>query len=413
MTRTLSLLFLAAVVVSPPSARSDADRERASPEKDIIQQRQEQEIAELIRGLSSEELKQQEAAALRLFTIGEPALEPLREFSKRPDTPEKLRAKELADDIRERGVVDARMSQFFPDGRLVAFVSQQRLSYVHVRDVENGRDLVCLRGTPHQVGSIGVSPDGRYLATPGCRWDGTKRHLNDYWIGIWDWRQGHLVARLHGHQHAIWTASFCPDGEKIVSGSMDGTIRVWSLRTATETASIDAHTGGVCHVQLSPDGNELLSCGWEDNSIKIWDVGTKKELACLKTRTRPIKIAYSTDGKWAACLELGGALQQQPNGQWINPNGAILIIDTQVRKIARRIDYNRACLTSVAIENGGKRLLTGDMQGRLTLWDVEAGLEVGHTAGTNLITGATFMNNGKEGWAIDTLGKLVRCDLPR
>jgi hypothetical protein len=75
---------------------------------------------------------------------------------------------------------------------------------------------------------------------------------------------------LKGHTDAISSASFSPDGSRIVTASYDRTARVWDARTGAEVLSLKGHTDRVSAASFSADGSRILTASW-DNSVKVWD----------------------------------------------------------------------------------------------------------------------------------------------
>jgi WD40 repeat protein len=78
----------------------------------------------------------------------------------------------------------------------------------------------------------------------------------------------------------IWNVSaiaFSPDGQNLISGSFDQTIRIWDIKTRKIKATLDGHDDGVNAVAISPDGKIIVSAGGAaqrdtDKKIKLWGV---------------------------------------------------------------------------------------------------------------------------------------------
>src|SRR5262249_36876331 len=88
-----------------------------------------------------------------------------------------------------------------------------------------------LRHTRHGVTHVRFSPDGKTLASGGS--DKTflgVRGANPSAVRLWDVATGKLLRTLEGHQNAITSLSFSPDGKRLASsGSWDETIRLWDV----------------------------------------------------------------------------------------------------------------------------------------------------------------------------------------
>jgi WD40 repeat protein len=62
-----------------------------------------------------------------------------------------------------------------------------------------------------------------------------------------------------------------PDGQHIVSGSWDNTVRVWRLADGAAVRTLEGHTSIVFSVAVSPDGQHIVS-GLEDKTVRVWSL---------------------------------------------------------------------------------------------------------------------------------------------
>ena len=62
-------------------------------------------------------------------------------------------------------------------------------------------------------------------------------------------------------------------GDRVFSGSHDGTVRIWDPTTGKQMRQVPAHRGTVNALALSPDGQTLAS-GHDDGSISLWRLPT-------------------------------------------------------------------------------------------------------------------------------------------
>src|SRR5882762_10942527 len=78
------------------------------------------------------------------------------------------------------------------------------------------------------------------------------------------------ICVLEGHSRGCMCVAFSPDGERLVSGSYDLTVRLWNTSTGALLQVMAGHKGSVDSVVYSPNGMLIASCS-EDHTVKIWD----------------------------------------------------------------------------------------------------------------------------------------------
>ncbi|MYK41387.1 MAG: T9SS type A sorting domain-containing protein, partial [Gemmatimonadetes bacterium] len=88
---------------------------------------------------------------------------------------------------------------------------------------------------------------------------------------LWDVSSEQEIATLQGHTDRVTSVSFSPDGQTLVSGSLDQTVRLWDVSTRQELAILQGHADGITSVSFSLDGQTLASSSW-DKTILLWDM---------------------------------------------------------------------------------------------------------------------------------------------
>ena len=91
------------------------------------------------------------------------------------------------------------------------------------------------------------------------------------------------LAVLVGHESGVTCVAFCPEGDRIVSGSLDRTVRVWDVSSSKEVAVLRGHEDYVLGVAVSPRGDRIASA-CQYNTVRVWDAYTGADVG----RVEPI-----------------------------------------------------------------------------------------------------------------------------
>merc|ERR1711959_540542 len=133
-------------------------------------------------------------------------------------------------------------------------------------DMKYGAPKKALRGHGHFVQDVVISSDGQFALSGS--WDGTLR--------LWDLNTGLTTRRFVGHSKDVLSVAFSADNCQIVSGSRDKTIKLWNtLGECKYTITDKGHTEWVSCVRFSPNPQNpvIVSAGW-DKYVKVWELAT-------------------------------------------------------------------------------------------------------------------------------------------
>lgn len=152
---------------------------------------------------------------------------------------------------------------FSPDGRMLA--AGDLNGYLHVWDVETKARITQAREHKEAIRALAWSPDGRALVS-GSR---------DHRVKVWDARTFDKPREIEGHFRVIQSLSFSPDGN-LLAIATDGRVKLWEMAHQREIATIRADSHQVCAVRFTPDGVDLVTCGWK-RKAHIWNL---EEMFC-------------------------------------------------------------------------------------------------------------------------------------
>ena len=163
---------------------------------------------------------------------------------------------------------------FSPDGRLLAIANGQ---VIRLRELEGGRILGTLRAEEASLYSLAFSPDGRWIAA------------GDNDNGLWVWPVPQEAERdspepryWRGHQGRsgspaalVWQVAFRPQDASgpllLASAAGDGTVRLWDASTGDPAGVLEGHTAAVTGLAFSPDGLRLATSSL-DGSLRLWQL---------------------------------------------------------------------------------------------------------------------------------------------
>jgi WD40 repeat protein len=191
------------------------------------------------------------------------------------------------------------------------------------------------------------SPDGETLVLGGT--DGTVRLI--------DGLSGGQIASLEGHEDDVEAVVWSPDGSMLASGGADRTVRLWDAQTGVQTALLVGHEEGLDIVAWSPDSSTLISIAGIAGAARLWDADTGQQIAAHEGFT-----------------DLAGAIAWSPSAQTlaVGNQGDIALWDAVagLRQAVLISPSESAEVEFLLWSPDGRSLSSITDEGELHLWDV-------------------------------------------
>jgi WD40 repeat protein len=188
-----------------------------------------------------------------------------------------------------------------PDGKRAA-AGDAISGSVKIWDLESGKSLMNIKGHQYKWEgpdvdklrclSLAITPDGFTLITASA----------DQSVKVWDMRTGDALRTLG--RHADWVTALVPlpDCQRLISGSRDGTLRIWNIHQDPDSIQQSFQSDGYIEA-FTPDGSCAISAR-TDGVLSLWSlnkrislrdmIGHKKQACQIQVSTNSRKIVSSS-----------------------------------------------------------------------------------------------------------------------
>lgn len=262
------------------------------------------------------------------------------------------------------------------------------------------------------MGSLVYSPDGQKIVTTS----------DDGKVKVWDVKSGFCVVTFTEHSSAVTACQFAKKGSVLFTASLDGSVRawdliryrnfrtftapsrlsfsslavdpsgevvcagspdsfdihIWSVQTGQLLDQLTGHEGPVSALAFAADGNHLVSGSW-DRTVRIWSIfGRTQTSEPLQLVSDVLSVAFRPDGKQVAASSLDGqltfwsvadAIQESGIDGRRDVSGGRKITDRQTAANAAGTKFFN-CITYSA---DGSCILAGGNSKYICLYDVRTG----------------------------------------
>jgi WD40 repeat protein/serine/threonine protein kinase len=202
-----------------------------------------------------------------------------------------------------------------------------------------------VRGT---TGGTYPSRDGRFALSGSA--DGTLK--------LWTVPEGRCLRTFGGHTEWVTSVSLSADGRFALSGSADRTLRLWDTTTGDCLRTFAGHANWVLAVALSADGCFALSAGGE-GEVRIWETATGVGLRTLGGHAAPVlAVCWSADGH-----RIVTGSRDRTVKLWDRDTGECL----------RTFEGHADKVLAVGIGRDGRHILSGGADRTVKLWEAATG----------------------------------------
>ncbi|KAF8093680.1 hypothetical protein N665_0380s0001 [Sinapis alba] len=209
------------------------------------------------------------------------------------------------------------------------------------------RSYTLLLGHSGPVYSATFSPLGDYVLSSSA----------DTTIRLWSTKLNANLVCYKGHNHTVWDAQFSPFWHYFASCSHDRTARVWSMDRIQPLRMMAGHLSDVDCVQWHPNCN-YIATGSSDKTVRLWDVQTGE---CVRIfighRSMVLSLAMSPDGRYMASGD---------------EDGTIMMWELSTARCITPLMGHNSCVWTLSYSGEGSLLASGSADCTVRLWDVSS-----------------------------------------
>jgi WD40 repeat protein len=254
-----------------------------------------------------------------------------------------------------------RCLQFSPDGNYVAAgTNDQR---IHMFSFQTGEIVAKMEGHGDDIDGLAFHPAGGLLASAD-----RAGVIRTWVLGNGETVEGHKDNRLseatdsisgwpscfRAHSARAWSLDFSPEGNHLLSGSKDGTVRAWNRRPPLLRRLQE--TGEVMGVAFTKTGDELFIC--QPDKVRVWNRSNNEQRTVgVDIAEQKLSMMIAPDDAMVVLGDSDGSIHL-----WNRKEGRAIKSFTGHEDDVDRID----------ISPSGELMVTASWDGTAKLWDFES-----------------------------------------
>lgn len=157
----------------------------------------------------------------------------------------------------------------------------------------------CLIGHQAGVNAVAFTSDGQRLISGDDQ--GTLR--------VWDVAAGSEIRKWNADKESVECLAICPDGKRLLTGGLSGAVCLWEIETGKRVWRAAAHLM-VTSVAVAPDGQTALTTGGLEGTVALWTTATGKSPGEFKAGAEALQAApLPGSQRWLVLTDGAGPLR--------------------------------------------------------------------------------------------------------
>jgi len=206
--------------------------------------------------------------------------------------------------------------------------------------------VMALSGHNGAIHTLKFSPDGTVLASGS----------QDNFIFLWHVfsTQCENYMALKGHKNAILELHFTKDGERLISCSTDSTVRVWDTQMGetTKRMKCNALVNSCCP---QPHKKDILASGSDDGCIIVWDFRVKGSVQTIQGQYPVTAVVFAHESNTIYSGEV---------------DNCIRVYDRRNKQVLSTLEGHTDTITGMRLSPNGAYLLSNSMDNSLSVWNM-------------------------------------------